>query len=447
MSTAPGHWQSPGSTGPAVARGMAALLERLHGPLYRNAYALVLSSGLSSVIGGAYWVVAARLYSADALGVNAAGISAMLFIAGVAQLNLTNVLVRFVPEAGRASRKIVLVAYLAAAFLSGLCSLVFVLRIGLFAPALGSLLDSPGSAAWFVLATTGWSIYVLQDGVLTGLRHAGWVPVKNVAFSLAKLALLAVFAGLIPSFGIVASWTLPLVVVLLPVNWLIFRRLLPRHAQASTAQHRLPAPAQLARYVAGDYLGALAWLAATTLLPLMVVQQAGATATAYFFLAWQIAFLLHNVAADMGAALVAEVAASQERLAADSYRVAAEASRVVVPLALLLIAGAPLILGIFGAAYATEGTTLLRLLALAAIPSIVNAVYVSVARVERRIGSIVVFLGALAAAVLGLAAVFLPVLGITGVGIAWLTSQTVGAVVVYGAHLRRLWQTRLAGAT
>ena len=446
MSTLPPrHWQFLNAVSPVVARRTAPLLERLRAPLYRNAYALVLSSGLTSAIGGAYWVAAARLYSAEALGVNAAGISAMLFIAGVAQLNLTNVLVRFVPEAGLQSRKVLVLAYLAAAFLSGLCSLVFVLRLGLFAPALGALLDGPGLAAWFVLATTGWSIYVLQDGALTGLRQAGWVPVKNVAFALAKLALLVVFAGLVPSFGVVASWTLPVAFMLLPVNGLIFHRLLPRHAAASTGHHHLPGPAQIARYVLGDYLGAMAWLAATTLLPLIVVREAGATATAYFFLAWQIAFLLHHIATDMGAALVAEAAANPERLAADSYRVAAEASRLVVPLTLLLVAGAPLILGVFGTAYATEGATLLRLLALAAIPGILNAVYVSVARVQRRIGSVVVFLGIFAMAVLGLAAVLLPVLGITGVGIAWLASHTVCGVVVYVGYLRRLWQTRSPG--
>jgi O-antigen/teichoic acid export membrane protein len=427
-------------------RRTAPLQERLRTPLYRNAYALVLSSGLSSVIGGAYWLVAARLFSPEVVGLNSAGISAMLFIAGIAQLNLTNVLVRFVPVAGRASRKVVVVAYVATALLAAVCSLVFVLRLGFFAPELVSLLDGPVPAAWFVLATMGSCIYVLQDGVLTGLHQAGWVPIKNVVFAVAKLGLLAVFVGLVPRYGIIASWTLPLLVVLLPITWLIFHRLLPRHVDATRDGHQLPAPAHIARYVVGDYLGAMAWLAATTLLPVIVVREAGASATAYFFLTWQIAFLLYNVGADMGSAMVAEASASREQLARYSRRVTAEAMRLVLPIAVLLIVGAPLILGVFGAAYANEGSALLRLLALAAIPNTINAVYVSVARVERRIGNIVVLLGVLAAAVLGLAVVLLPALGITGVGLAWLTAQTLCAVVVYVAHLRHLWHSRLPGA-
>ena len=49
---------------------------RLALPLYRNGYALIASSLLTSVTGLAYWVIAAHAYSAAAVGVSAALISA-----------------------------------------------------------------------------------------------------------------------------------------------------------------------------------------------------------------------------------------------------------------------------------------------------------------------------------------------------------------------------------
>ena len=66
----------------------AALRTRLSDSPYRNGYALVASSLLTSALGLAYWVVAARAYSATAVGVNAALISAMTFLTSISQLNL-----------------------------------------------------------------------------------------------------------------------------------------------------------------------------------------------------------------------------------------------------------------------------------------------------------------------------------------------------------------------
>ena len=46
-------------------------------PMYRDAYALILSSGATSVVGLVYWMLAARIYSPDAVGFNAAAISSL----------------------------------------------------------------------------------------------------------------------------------------------------------------------------------------------------------------------------------------------------------------------------------------------------------------------------------------------------------------------------------
>jgi O-antigen/teichoic acid export membrane protein len=96
-----------------VANGasVAQLITHLRTPLYRNGYALVLSSATTSVLGVAYWIVAARTYTPAAVGLNAAAISAMMFLAGVSQLNLMSALLRFIPGAGRATGQFVVSAF------------------------------------------------------------------------------------------------------------------------------------------------------------------------------------------------------------------------------------------------------------------------------------------------------------------------------------------------
>ena len=76
--------------------------------LYRNAYALVLNTGLNSLLGISYWVIAARKYSASAVGVASALIATMMLISNLSQLNLTGALLRFIPSAGqRTARRVV----------------------------------------------------------------------------------------------------------------------------------------------------------------------------------------------------------------------------------------------------------------------------------------------------------------------------------------------------
>jgi O-antigen/teichoic acid export membrane protein len=391
----------------------------------------------------AYWILAARTYTPAVVGLNAAAISAMMFLAGVSQLNLMSALLRFIPGAGRSTGRFVVSAYLISVSVAAVSSLIFLRGVGTWAPRLSFLGSSPVVIVWFTLATMASCIFVLQDSVLTGLRQATWVPVENAAFSLAKIALLVAFATALPHYGVLASWTIAMALTLLPVNGLILRRLIPQHVAATHGDVARLAPAQVARYVVGDYLGALCWLASTTLLPIMVTQQAGATANAYFFLSWQMAIMLYLVSPNVGSALIVEAATDPTKLGTYSYRVCVQAARIVVPLAAIWMLGAPYVLRLFGPNYASEGTALLRLLALSALPYIVNSLYISVARVQRRVRAIVIVLASLCALVLILSHILLQRYGITGVGVAWLVSQTIIAGILWATQLRPLWSSRL----
>jgi O-antigen/teichoic acid export membrane protein/aminoglycoside phosphotransferase (APT) family kinase protein len=419
----------------------------LRTPLYRNAYALTLSSTLTSVIGVGYWVLAARLYPPAVVGLNSAAIAAMMFLAGVAQVNLPSVLVRFIPEAGRGTRRFVGTAYLISGGCAAAAGLVFLWRLDLWAPKLAFLHAGPLMAGWFVAAVAGWSIFVLQDSALTGLRQATWVPIENAGFSVTKVLLLLVFVAWLPSYGVLASWTVGMVATLLPVNLLLFRRLMPQHMARTAGRGATLDPVRVVRYLAGDYLGSLSWLAATMLVPVLVLQVAGPTQNAYFYLCWQIAYALYYVSPNMGSSLIVEVANDPSQLARYSRQVFVQTLRLVVPVVVVVCVGAPLVLRVFGPAYAQHGSLVLRLLALSAIPHIVNTVYVSIARAQRRVGAIAAVLVTLCVLVLALSVLLLPRIGITGVGVAWLVSQTLLALVLLPKQLLPLWTTRHSAGT
>ena len=415
------------------------LRAHLYWPLYRNGYALVLSSAFTSLLGMVYWVLAAHLYSAEIVGLNSAAISAMMFLAGIAQLNLTSALIRFIPGAGASTRRLVVGAYGLSALVALVVGLIFMGGFGAWTPIPRFIEMIPCFTPWFILATMGWCIFMLQDSVLTGLRRTIWVPVENTVFAVVKIVLLVLFAAALPHYGIFAAWTLGLLAAVLLSNLFIFRRFLPSHLSQSAADKTPIDAGQISRFVAADYLGEICWLVVTMLMPVIVTQQVGAKANAYFYLAWTIAYSLYLVSPNMGASLIVEAATDQRRLKRDSYRTFVHTAYLLVPAVGLIVIGAPYILFIFGPDYATEATTLLRLLALSALPNMINAMFISVARVQRRLAALVTVLAVLCGLVLVLGMLLLHVVGITGVGLAWLIGQTAVAVGVWSTQLRPLW--------
>ena len=101
-----------------------------------------------------------------------------------------------------------------------------------------------------------------------------------------------------------------------------------------------------------------------------------------------------------------------------------------------MLMSAPYILSFSGEKYATEGTQLLRLLTLAALPNIIISLYLGIARVRQRVSGIIQLQLVLCVLTLGLSFIFLDEYGITGVGLAILVSEVVVAVSLLLTSLR-----------
>lgn len=418
---------------------VAQLVEHLRTPLYRNGYALIFSSFSSAGLGVFFWMLAARLYSTESVGVNSAVLSSMIFLSNVAQFNLVNALNRFVPAAGRKTPHLVGYTYLFVAVMTIISGVVFLLGTSIWSPALSFLKTDALLGVWFVFAVGAWGLFVLQDSTLTGLRQAIWVPVENIFFAVLKIVLLGVFVIVVPAYGVFASWTVAAVATLVPVNYFIFRRLIPRHIRA-TEKHAVPfSLSDITGYVAGNYVGSLAWQAMISLLPIMVISRAGATANAYYYLSWTAAYSLYLMSRNMGMSLITEAATEPGKLMEYSRKVFAQTARMLVPVVAVMVIGAPLILRLFGSDYASEAPAVFRLLALSAIPHTVITLYLSIARIKNSIRMIVFIQFLVSFSSLALGYVLLDPYGITGIGIALLATQTIIAVALLLTDLRAVW--------
>ncbi len=405
-------------------------------PVYSRAYALILSSGSTAVLGFLYWTLAARLYSASDLGVNAAVISTMMLLSYLAQLTLAGALTRFIPTAGRATTKLILASYSVALLMSAVVASVFVAGAGIWAPQVRSLLGTPAAAAWFVAATMAWSLFALQDAVLTGLRRTVWVPVENTIFAVVKILVVVGLAGSLTGAGIYVSWTVPAVLSIVPINLMIFRWFLPSHMARQGKVAPEGSVRMIVPYLAADFAGSLLVSASTSLLPLIVLAMAGARASAYYYIAWTIAYSLQLLSLNLAISLSVEGAEQRSQVGLGMRRMLKLLVGLQVPIIVGIAIFAPLILKLFGQEYSDEGAMLLRLLALGVLPHGVNAVCLGVARVRRQLRVLFLLQAAESGLFVALAVVFLPALGIAGIGIAFLVGQS---IVALGAFVTQIY--------
>jgi O-antigen/teichoic acid export membrane protein len=313
---------------------------------------------------------------------------------------------------------------------AGVTAAVFIIGIPVWAPRLSWLVTGPLTAAWFVAATMAWTLFVMQDNVLVAVRRAGAVPAENLAFSLVKLGLVVVLAGLLPLQGIFASWTLGMLVAVVGTTMYLFAAAIPAHIAATSELEEPITLRAMARFTAADYIGSLCWIAATALMPVLVLELAGAAATAAFAMAWQITLSLYQIPVAMGQSLVAHAAADQAGLERYHREALRHSLQLLVPAVAVIVVAAPWLLAVFGDVYADRGTPALRLLALSALPQAITALAVSKRRVQRRMRAVVALLSGLGLLVLGLAVLLVPLIGIAGVGLAWLVAQTVLATIL-----------------
>ena len=406
-------------------------------PLLRNAYSLVSSTIANAALGLVFWVVAARVFHPTVVGRDSSLIAAMTFVSVLAQLNLNNGFNRFVPTAGHETRRLVLAGYAAAISLSLLAAGVFLLGIHVWTPRLGYLDHHPYEAAWFVVATMIWTVFVLEDSVLIGLGEAHWVLVENSIFGVIKVGALVVIATQIHRYGIFLAWTAPTILLVIPVNWFLFRKAIPRRSDHEPLEN-LDAHV-IARFVGPDFAAQMVRTATTSLTPIIVLAIAGSSATAYAAVASMVGYTLYLLIINMGASLVTEASRAPERLAEYTRKLLSHCFGIVVPLALVLAISAHYVLSLFGEEYAERATVLLQLMALSAIPNVIVATYTSVARVQRRMGIVVATVVGTSGAVLVLLVVLLKAIGLDGVGLAWLIGQTGAAVVILLTGFRFLW--------
>jgi O-antigen/teichoic acid export membrane protein len=410
--------------------------------LVRTAGALMTTTVVSSALGVVFWVVAARLLPAGDVGRDATLVTVMQTVGAIADLNLNATLPRLLPAARRRVR-MVTVSYL---LTGGLALIAGMAVVGVGPAVSGSLrFVSADPDVLFVLplATAAWTVFALQDSVLATIGKAGWVPLENTIFGVAKIILLVILERAGVPHAVFLAWVLPMVALTLPVNgWLLRTGLGTQAGDDRPAAGTAPTGRGLLSFLAWDYGALLAAQAGVLLLPIIVLVRSGASAAAAFSVAFTAAMATDALFLSVGLSLTVQGASRPDAI----RPLARTAVRRFGPLLATGVAvgaiAAPVLLTPFGHLYVEKGTGALRLLLIAAIPQGVLSLRMALWRLDGRTGlgaAAAVCSSALLAAGL---AVLLGPLGPTGAGLAWLIAQLVPAAVVLPSLVTRISEPR-----
>jgi O-antigen/teichoic acid export membrane protein len=356
----------------------------------RNALALMLSTGGTSLLGLAFWGLAAHLYATDTVGRASAVISAMAMLSGIAQMDLNPLYPRYLPQAGPRTLRMVLLGY-------GTSTIVgLLLAIGFVVLGFGHkiLPAGFGPGTIFAVAVVFWVVFTIQDSVLTSLRATMWVPVENIAFAVVKLALLFAFVGG-GVLGIFLGWSLPVVVAIVVVNAYIFSRLIPNHERSSGGMSRLPPLRTMMSFAVSETLSNQSTIVARALMPILVVDRLGAAAGAYFYIPWLVATNFPLFIWYIATTAVVEVGFDRAKARRHLIRAIRLAALIVIPAGILLVTVGPEVLNLVKPGYGTHGATLLRLTTLMTVLSMPTLLYLTLVWIEgRRVWKLAILEGA-----------------------------------------------------
>jgi O-antigen/teichoic acid export membrane protein len=391
----------------------------------------MMTTVVNSFFGFLFWLVAAHLFSAHVVGLTAALVSASTIVVLLASLGVNGMLIQSMPTQKSAEGwsttfwagiMIAVVLSLAMGFAT-----IFVLPF--FARDLDAL-HRFAYAAFFAVATTATTIGVTLDGVFIAERSAGNMVIRNTIVAASKFLVVVLFMLVAGenSLNLLASWAVASVIGVGFGAYLLIRRM--RLLRPSRISSLVRTALGHRSRLAGNQLIGMGGALLPYVVPLLVTARLSASDNAYFYTTWMMAGIFLIISPSVSLSLFAEGVHSPHELLAKVRAALAIFAAIIVPCLLAIFLAGGLMLSAFGPSYEHHGIGLLRIVLVASIPDAITNVYVAVLRVQGRLAVGAGLNVGMGLGIVVLSWLFLPSLGISAVGWAFLVMQLCGCVFV-----------------
>lgn len=390
----------------------------------------MFSTGIISFLGFVFWIIVARTYESNEVGIATTLLASSLLISLLSQAGFDTVFIRFLPKSKRRN------AYIdTGLIISGLASFLlasgYFLLIPFFAPKLAEFTYNPLHLVIFVLITLFATWNTLTNATLISFRKTNYVLIIDTIFSTVKVILPFAFIANGPMGILIAVGISQFVNVALSLSVLIIRL-----NYRPTLKISREVIKECKKYASSIYTANVLKLLPDSLLPLIVISLLSASSAAYFYLAFAVANVIYTIAYAMTQVLLAETSHREDLYGQHMRHGLKMSSAMIVPAIGFVLIAAPWILSIFGHGYSEGATGILRMMALSGLLVMIYSFLNFSFRYTKNYKALLAMASSNTLVVLGFSFVFIHKFGLIGVGYAWIIGSAVAVCVGGAAYYR-----------
>lgn len=401
------------------SKNKSKIIHHLSDQLFKNSFFIMLASVSSAAFGFIFWMLAAKIYSPEDVGIATALISSMALLVLISRFGMDFSIIRFFPTYDKSriySTSTIIMTSFAIIF-----GVIFIVNIDIFSPELNILKTSFNGllyltflAASSFVATANISFIANRNARFQFLQT--FVVGSRIVFLVPFIALGA--SGIFNAVGI--SFILAVILAHILLIWSNIRLsfVVDRNFLIKTF-----------RYSAGNYLSGLFMTAPNMILPIMVLNILGAEQAAYYYIVFMVASLLFIIPNAISTSLFVE-GSHGELLKKTVLKSIIAVISLLIPAIVFLHLYGGWLLGLVGVSYSENGLELLKIMILASMLMAINSIYLAIARIKKDLRKVIILSGIIGGSLVGLGYVFMLIFGVVGVGYAWLMSYGIGIVII-----------------
>lgn len=392
--------------------------------LLRNSTYLMISNFSVAILGFFFWIIAARYYTPDNIGMTSVILSGVSLVAMISSVGLSKALFFYLPRDPENANRRINSCLMANILISIIFSLIFILGINVWTPGLKTVLNNLENMTIFLTITVTITISGLIGAAFSAGRRSSYSMAKEIIYHLTKifpLFILTVFGfmGILLSFGIGLTVSTIIGFILLSKVW--------NYHPMITFD---PIIKDMINFSAGNYIADILYNLPRLIFPIIILNLISDRSAGYFYIAFTVAGLLYGIPQSISTSLLVE-SSDKERLSNNIDKAIKFNLGLLIPGVLLFIIFGKVILTIFNPIYAENSFDTMIILVLTSIPlSLVN-IFNTIRNAQNRVPSLIK-MNLLITMVTIILSIFLIKIGIEGLAISFLVANTIGAIrVIY----------------
>jgi len=384
----------------------------------------MLTSFSAAGFGLIFWMLAAKLYSQEDVGIATALISSMGLLILLSRLGLDQSVIWFFPK--RDKSRVLGTALIVTTISAVAAGIFFIFTIDFWSPELKIITTI---APIYLIFLTANSITWIIEGSFNAIRKSEYYFLLNLVFGTRVIFLFPLVImgalGIFCSVGISFFLGLILSIILLymsgiklgGMDWGFLRDSL--------------------HFSAGNYIAGLLLAAPKMVLPIIVLNVLGANETAQYYIAYALVSILFMIPHAFTTSLFVE-GSHGEALKGNVLKSLFGIYILLIPAVLMLSIFGEFLLGLIGPSY-TSAFGLLRILAISSFLVALCQTYISIKKVQDDIKNLIFITVLIFVSLIGFSYTFMFKFGLIGVGYAWIATYLLGSFVIGLMMKREKW--------